>query len=673
MSPRTSLALLLVVSLPTSLAAHPQPPVHAGARAHGKSAPQPPKAAEGDASAHVLSPDAKGRLVLFADTDDDDDDGVTDGSAPVVLGAAASDSVGLPRGVELTLPPSAVARFLVAGRPWTGGGKAPAGARLQGLAAGTVAAIVNGAPTTLNVVEAELFDGRGARIDLATSHLSISRRLPSMLATSDAPDSEDVDAFRWMLVGPSPALPDRATFVSTRLDGSELDRAPDVALEPVPCPASVPRALSCSAAPVSWATTDEIVRSDADQSGARWLQADVGGRISLLLDGTKVASARVGGPRVTAVGPIERLRGRLRVHVLRTARGGMPAIGGDDAGARALAKNEIDVASRLWGQCGIHFGSPGADAIAVHDPPPVYLLAVGCEMGLPASGGELRFTASGKRVVVPTRAGQTPAEVAGAVVRTLAGVGLSASASPNPPTDGAPFGTADVIVRRADGSLAELKTDGTAALSSDSSLGACLGEVDFADGLEHFTDVDAPAGTVEERTLVKAFDDGDPTTIEVFIVPAFSGSGRIGESFVHEPGSSIQNVVILDRAGIRAGARSFVLAHELGHVLLDLPGHPDDFGVDRPTDLMDADAADPSMFGPRRLSIEECERAVRQSGGGSGVPLLEPWPLTHEHGAVSGQSSAPRAAGAGPKHKEPRRSQRHLPHPPPGKERHSPR
>ncbi|HEV8551503.1 MAG TPA: hypothetical protein VGQ57_20790, partial [Polyangiaceae bacterium] len=189
--------------------------------------------------------------------------------------------------------------------------------------------------------------------------------------------------------------------------------------------------------------------------------------------------------------------------------------------------------------------------------------------------------------------------------------------------------TADVLVRRADGGLAELRPDGAAPLSSDPSLGACFGEVDFADGLDHFTDVDAPAGTVEERALVKAFEDGDPTTIDVFVVPAFSGAGRIGESFVHEPGSSIQNVVILDRAGIRAGARSFVLAHELGHVLLDLPGHPDDYGVDRPSDLMDADAADASMFGPRRLSVEECERAVRQSGAGAALPLLTPWPLTH--------------------------------------------
>jgi hypothetical protein len=61
--------------------------------------------------------------------------------------------------------------------------------------------------------------------------------------------------------------------------------------------------------------------------------------------------------------------------------------------------------------------------------------------------------------------------------------------------------------------------------------------------------------------------------------------------------------------------------------LLDMPGHPDDYGVDQPTSLMDADAADPTIFGPRRLSVAECERAIVQSGPGAAVPLLQPWPL----------------------------------------------
>ena len=118
------------------------------------------------------------------------------------------------------------------------------------------------------------------------------------------------------------------------------------------------------------------------------------------------------------------------------------------------------------------------------------------------------------------------------------------------------------------------------------------------------------------------------------MVPLFAGGGRIGESFIGSDLSSVRNIVLLDRAGIRARKSSLTLAHELGHVFLDLPGHPDDYGVDTPTLLMDSDAADASPFGPRRLTLEECARAVRQAGprlgsrcsstGRSG-PFPAPW------------------------------------------------
>ncbi len=136
------------------------------------------------------------------------------------------------------------------------------------------------------------------------------------------------------------------------------------------------------------------------------------------------------------------------------------------------------------------------------------------------------------------------------------------------------------------------------------------------------------AGTLEERTLLKGLDDGDPTTVEIVVVPLFAGGGRIGESFIGSDSSSIRNVVLLDRAGIRATKSSLTLAHELGHVLMDLPGHPDDYAVDTPTLLMDSDAADASAFGPRRITIEECARVIRQAGPGARVPLLVPWPTS---------------------------------------------
>jgi hypothetical protein len=182
--------------------------------------------------------------------------------------------------------------------------------------------------------------------------------------------------------------------------------------------------------------------------------------------------------------------------------------------------------------------------------------------------------------------------------------------------------SADVLLRGA----ARWQAEADGAISSDPTLRVCSAELDLSDGLSHFRDGDAFVGTLEERALMRAFDDGDPRTVEVLVVPRFEGDSRIGESFIVSPGSSLTSSVIIDRSAIGAGARSFALAHELGHVLLAMPGHPDDFGVDQSWSLMDADVADPTIFGPRRLSVADCERALTQSGPSSAVPLLQPAP-----------------------------------------------
>jgi hypothetical protein len=184
----------------------------------------------------------------------------------------------------------------------------------------------------------------------------------------------------------------------------------------------------------------------------------------------------------------------------------------------------------------------------------------------------------------------------------------------------------DVSLRRKDGALVAVDAWGS-TLSTDATLSVRIGSVDLSDGLQHFMDMDAMAGTLEERTLLKAIDDGDPATIEIVVVPLFAGGGRIGESFIGSDLSSVRNVVLLDRAGIRANKSSLTLAHELGHVLMDLPGHPDDYGLDTPTLLMDSDASDASPFGPRHVAVEECARVIRQAGPKARVPLLVDWPV----------------------------------------------
>jgi hypothetical protein len=352
-----------------------------------------------------------------------------------------------------------------------------------------------------------------------------------------------------------------------------------------------------------------------------------------------VARFQIGAPRSAAFAPYDRLSARLRVRILRATPGGAPAIGGDSASAVRIARAEIATASKLWAQCGIDLEGPKGAEVEVVDPPPPELLAIGCDAGLPASGGFVSFAVADRRLRVPTRAGETPLVVADRIARAIRALGLHALVSPNQRTSAGVAGAVDVLARGADNSPIAIHALPNAELSSDATLSVCLGEVELGNGLSHFIESDAAAGTLEERALVKAFDDGDPSTIDIFIVPSFDQSGRIGESFIDDDGSAIQNTVIIDRAAVRAGPRSYALAHEIGHILLDMPGHPDDYGVDQSSALMDADAADASVFGPRRLSLGDCERALRESGPAARIPILKSWPFG-QHEPASRATSA---------------------------------
>ncbi len=248
---------------------------------------------------------------------------------------------------------------------------------------------------------------------------------------------------------------------------------------------------------------------------------------------------------------------------------------------------------------------------------------------MPATGGsEVRFRVTGHEVAVPIAHATTPSGAADAVAHAIERFGLVAVVSASARIAPGALPSVDVSVRTREGRLVAVEPSSTGApFSSDATLVARVGSVDLSDGLQHFGDMDSVAGTLEERTMLKALDDGDPRTVEVVVVPLFAGGGRIGESFISSDLSSVRNAVILDRAGIRARRSSLTFAHELGHILMDLPGHPDDYGVDTPSDLMDSDASDASPFGPRRLSVDECARVVRQAGPAARVPLLQAWPL----------------------------------------------
>jgi hypothetical protein len=571
-------------------------------------------------------------VVLFVDGDDDDADGVLDRDQAAAARASAEvqwleGEGGVQNGLRAIRGKGV--------RVLSGGGALAEGSPpsqldarfgLLGVEAGAARVELTSGTLDARIYEMMALDGDGARVDMVASHASLSRTLPRSLLPKEDRGVSETDALRWMVMGPRAGMPEEISLVSTSADGRPLDALEHVLLRPAKCPSQTSAALDCRATEPIRAATDGLDRAHP-RALERSLHAEVGGRLIVFSLGLKAASIRVGGPRQTRLGPLARYRARLRVRVLRTGPGGGVSVGWDAPGGIEVARQEVANANALWGQCGVQFGDPAQLDVQIVEPPPPHMFAVGCGLGLPARGGKIGLKIGDRRLEVVTRPGLSPERVAESIAQQIRRAGFSVVLSPNPRESFAANASVDVLVRSAKGkyvSLDVLPADGPGA---ETSLEVCLGAVNLTDGLSHFTDADAAAGTLEERALLKAIADDDPTTIDVLLLPYFVTVGRIGESFVDAAGLGVRNAIIVDRAGVRAGARSFALAHELGHVLLQVAGHPDDFGSDLPTSLMDADAADSSIFGPRRLSVAECERAILQSGPGAPLPLLEPWPL----------------------------------------------
>ncbi|WP_437961437.1 hypothetical protein WME76_18530 [Sorangium sp. So ce119] len=597
----------------------------------------------GPASAAAAEP---GPALLVADLDDDDADGVPDGEQPRVPPSPDLLALRMPRGAAPATIPAGV-RLLVDGSPVQPASAIPANARrveLQATRAGRSEIALAGRTVAISAFEIRAIDGAGRRIDMARSHASLQRTPPDRLGDDPFGNLDDPDAIRLLVIGAPDDVPVTLDVHSAAPSGRVIDRLASVPLGHVPCPEDVPPGLVCGSTRPLRAVADDIDRNHpmiADRS----VKGEVGGALVVAVPGgPKLQMIRIAGPRTSPLGPLGRTRARLRILMVRPRAGGPPPMGGDDAGAVAIARAEVERANALWGACGVSFGPPEELDISFVDPPRPHLLAIGCDHGLPASGGAIRVRVDGHEVTATIAPRMRPDAAARAVAAAIAAAGFSVRLSDNPVIGAGAHGTTDVLVRRPGGALATIEPPASGALSTDATLTACIGAVELDDGLQHFSDTDAIAGTVEERALLKAFDDGDPATVDVVMVPSFAGGGRIGESFIFADGGAIRNTIIEDRAGLRADRASFALSHELGHVLLDEPGHPDDFGIDTPTRLMDADAANASAYGPRRLTVDECARAIRQSGappgrneGGSRAP------------PPRGAAGAPdRAAGAPP-------------------------
>jgi hypothetical protein len=333
-------------------------------------------------------------------------------------------------------------------------------------------------------------------------------------------------------------------------------------------------------------------------------------------------------------------RAALRVFVLRAAKGSPPVIGTDDASALQLIREEIESANEIWLQCNITFGAPSEAPIEIVDPPEYGFIAVANRDGLPARGGAIQLRADGKMrppIMVPP--GSPPADPALRTAAALRAHGLSPLVTINPRTAFGAASSADIVVRRRNGELALIDAAPGFPLSTDPQQRIELGVVDLGDGVEEFDNMTATSGTLEERMLIKTLADEDPSTIDLFVINRFTHGTRQGEAFIEASAGAIGNAVILDRTGLRSRETAWTMAHEIGHVLLNQPLHPDNVGRDRPWLLMDSDNNRGTVNGPKRLTPQECSQA--RDVAGTPVDLLKPYA---ERSAKAPKSSAPSAS-----------------------------
>ena len=299
---------------------------------------------------------------------------------------------------------------------------------------------------------------------------------------------------------------------------------------------------------------------------------------------------------------------RMRVIVLRGSPGQAPIIGGDEAGVQEVIRHQIEVANQVMSQCHIRIGSPKEEDVVIADPPGPCLLSVGEQYGLPSLGGEVRLMIDGRKLGPWNIAGDlTPEQTAQALVRHIEDAGFKPELTVGlrGPTDA--FARADLLVRREDGTLAEIGRWPHEPLTTDSMQSIDIGMVLLDDGLESYGVNEINMGTLEERTLLRALSNKDPGTVEIFIVNRFEGSRKQGESFIASPAGTLGNAAILDWRALGRSRTAYTFAHELGHLLLGDLSHPDSRG-DRRTWLLMHSRASSAVGGPNRITEDQCTR-----------------------------------------------------------------
>jgi len=576
-------------------------------------------------------------IALAVDRDDSDDDGISDGdqatdvptndAAELVVPSIANEPVTVSvlgglrvvRGGKVVPTPFKLRPDELPAPLWLQATEPSTGSRPLALL------LARGEEVTrkpLHAVDLTFLDANNRPMRPALQGLAISQRV-----TSDAslPRSSDHDV----------KSRDARNFRVQIIDATATGKRIEAVLESVAEGGQARHAISVS---LVRADTSQPFRSRFVRLVGDHVDRDargVGGQVLLVgLRDTVRLVYMSGGQRIEQamrvsrpgdeLSPIAARQASLRLFVLRAVPGGPPIIGVDDRSALRLVREEIASANEIWLQCNITFGAPAEVPIEIVDPPAAGFIAVANRDGLPARGGVIQLRADG-RVAPPIAipAGSTAMDTALRIAEVLGTMGFDAQVTVNPKTVFGAAPGADVVVRRRNGKLALIDAAPGLPLTTDAQQRIDLGVVDLGDGLEEFDNMTASSGTLEERMLIKTLADDDPATIDLFIINRFTHGTRQGEAFIEASAGAIGNAVILDRTGLRHRETAWTMAHEIGHVLLNQPLHPDNVGRDRPWLLMDSDNNRGTVNGPKRLTPEECAQARDTAGAPPGV--LKPY------------------------------------------------
>lgn len=210
--------------------------------------------------------------------------------------------------------------------------------------------------------------------------------------------------------------------------------------------------------------------------------------------------------------------------------------------------------------------------------PPANMIVIDNRQARRAEGGKtitirVRVDAAiDQNISVTTKAGNTPTQTAIRLARAIRKqTGVAARASRNPPINGRPRGSGDVLVGNPQTQNVRLNV----VTSADARHPAVIASI-TSTTITEFGGDDGHVGTMDERVLVKNYDTGS-RNLDTFLVGALH-QGSFGEAFTpsrnrvknRRPRHFLVNTVIL-QASTQVGLTTAhtTVPHEWAHVLMD--------------------------------------------------------------------------------------------------------